>query len=525
MKNQFIANLHKHATFTENGAVSHSSTGSVLADQFGIAGSNRGRDIMSVFADQSILDNSVGSVVAIRFIFYLRSITRKPKGLWFSSENLLKGQGNKDESFKRYLWYLVNKPDAFYNNLWLFIVCGSYKDIWELITLAKIHNIRIDEEKIFEVYATALNENTIDDLAIKYLPQIVSNKKTKTDRSKLRNKIAKSFAEYLALDARAYRILKTTGKAHTWQQKISNRLFDQIDFGKISGKALSNLVSGKFLSKHSLESKYQAWILKQPVAKFTGYVYELMNNITYNLPFYKKITIDKQFDGLIQLFEKHEGGISGNVWCALDTSLSMSSKLTGTNTTAHNICLSLGIYFSTLNKGAFHKNVIMFDSKSRVKQLSGSFTDMVSQVPKNSMGDTNFQSVVDEIVRVRMANPTIPLEDYPQTLLVVSDMQFNPTGTAETNHEMQMRKLREVFPNEWVKDFKVIWWCCTGRVTNNKPSTIDEGGTYIFSGFDGSIISILLGEKSKNKLDGKTPTMEEVINEALSQEVFLQVKA
>ena len=39
-----------------------------------------------------------------------------------------------------------------------------------------------------------------------------------------------------------------------------------------------------------------------------------------------------------------------------------------------NVCMSLGIYFSTLNEGAFHKNVIMFDSTSRVKQLSGSFT-------------------------------------------------------------------------------------------------------------------------------------------------------
>ena len=40
------------------------------------------------------------------------------------------------------------------------------------------------------------------------------------------------------------------------------------------------------------------------------------------------------------------------------------------------------------------------------------------------MGSTNFQSVVDEIVRIRKSNPNIPLEDYPSTLLVVSDMQF-----------------------------------------------------------------------------------------------------
>ena len=99
----------------------------------------------------------------------------------------------------------------------------------------------------------------------------------------------------------------------------------------------------------------------------------------------------------------------------------------------------------------------MFDSTSRIKQLSGEFCDMMSQIPSDAMGDTNFQSVVDEIVRVRRANPNVPLEDYPKTLLIVSDMQFNPTNNhwlkvtdadIETNYEAMKRKLYEVFSKQ-----------------------------------------------------------------------------
>lgn len=533
--NQFIASTTKHSAFTENGALAHASTGSVLADQFGLAGSQRARDIRTVFAEQSHLDASIGSEMALRFVFYLRAITRKPKGLLFIGEEVMKGQGNKDESFKRYLWYAVNKPELFYNNLWLFAVVGSYKDLWELAYLASENNIAIKEKLIFEVYQSVLNEKQVDDLAVKYLPQIVSNSKATTARSKVRNKLAKGFASYLVLNARTYRQLKTTGKAHGWQQDISRGLFNKIDFGRISGKALTNLVSSKFLKNQNLVSRYEEWISAQPIAKFTGYVYELYSKVSYNMPYYQKLTFDKQFEGLIELAKKDTGAIKGNVWCALDTSGSMDTEVAG-KVKAIDICISLGIFFSTLNEGAFHKHVIMFDSTSEVKQLSGSFTNMVGQVRKNAMGSTNFQSVIDEIVRIKRYYPNVPLKDFPQTLLVVSDMQFNPAdngysyynaqkvsgASVNTNHEAAMNKLRAVFPSNWVDKFKVIWWDCTGRVSDVKQSTIEDGGTYVFSGFDGSVVSLLLGEKTKN--EKKSLSMEEMIHEALSQEVLLQVK-
>ena len=145
-------------------------------------------------------------------------------------------------------------------------------------------------------------------------------------------------------------------------------------------------------------------------------------------------------------------------------------------------------------------------------------------------------SVVDEIVRLRKAKPEIPLADYPQTLLVVSDMQFNPSGSywysrkgtdEMSNIEAAKTKLRTVFPDEFVDNFKFIWWDVTSRETSDVPSTLDDKSSYFFSGFDGSIVSFLLGGDGfvdKETGEKRIPTAEEVIDIALNQEVMQMVR-
>ena len=166
--------------------------------------------------------------------------------------------------------------------------------------------------------------------------------------------------------------------------------------------------------------------------------------------------------------------------------------------------------------------------------LSGSFTDKYTQIRRASTawGGTNFQSLIDLIVRTRKENPSIPLEDFPKTLLVISDMQFNPSGygsygrgAERTNYEEAMKKLRTVFPEEFVKDFKMIWWYCSNARTTDFPSTMDDAGTYMVSGFDGAIISFLLGgEEIKVENNKAMPSMEDIVNAALGQEVLALIK-
>lgn len=517
---------------TENMAISHSSTGDVHLDDFAKSGSYRNRSTETIF---SLMESlwKVNPVMTFKLALYLRLISRRIRG-FIVTDTVQKGQGNKDESLRRMLWIAYEYPDEFYKNLWLIPLVGSFKDLWTLLGID--YKGKLDRKQFFELMERGLRDEQLRDLVFKYMPQIRSKAKCTTDRAKALNALAKEFAGFLKMNYREYRIIKSSGVAHTWQQQISKEYFDEIDFKKISGKALSLLIKGKFLENNKLVEKYTLWIESQPVAKFTGYVYELYKQIRINrnITGYQKMTVNKQFDGLVELAKKDRGGITGNVWCALDTSGSMSWTNLEGDITALDVCVSLGIYFSALNEGSFKDHVILFDTNSRKLKLRGTFTEKVKQVPMNAMGSTNFQSVIDEIVTIRKANPSIPVEDYPTTLLVISDMQFNPSGVRSsfymrdsgvivpahdeiTNFEAARLKLSEV----GLPMINIIWWDVTGR---GKDVPVREGdqGTALLSGFDGAIITQILGG-DKPIAPGEID-MHQVMIDALSQDILTQVE-
>jgi hypothetical protein len=288
--------------------------------------------------------------------------------------------------------------------------------------------------------------------------------------------------------------------------------------------------------------------MEQPVAKFTGYVFELakkareagVTRYGYNN---RKIspavrhTLDAQFMGLVEK-ARANGKMTTNVWCALDTSGSMSTRVQGLkDITCEDIASSLAVFFGELNTGAFHNKIIMFDNVSHPYDMHGdSFCDRIGNLPSVPAGGTNFQSIVEEIVKIRKQHPEIPLEDYPKTILVVSDMQFNPVSyswrgpsrTEPTNYEYSKNTLKKVFPAEFVDNMKFIWWDCAARYGNTDyEGTANEQGCYFFSGFDGSIINILMNEDAV--MDEKTgevrrPTAEELVMKALSQEILNYIK-
>ena len=527
-------------SFTENGAISYASTGSELIDQFSKAGTARGRDINDVWVEQAKLwgENPVN---ALRFPFYLRMITRQTNLIEDGSktEKVQKGQGARDEAFKRLLWIARYHKDEFYRNLWLLPIVGSWKDLWVLLSMDNT----LDKEKFFEVMAQGINSPAHKDLVKKYLPRIRSNKVCTTEWAQKTNKLAKEFAAFAGWSMKDYREFKSTGRAHAFQRLICERNYSNLNWNTIPGKALLNLVSGDFLKRHNLIDSYINWLKSQPVAKFNGYVYELGMKLpkTYssNLSEAQKITIDKQFDNLIATAEKDGPAISGNVLVGLDTSGSMTSPIYGVpGLTSYDVCVSLGLYFSALNKGDFHNTVAMFDDTSRMLKLrSETFTDKWYEIRNQSTawGSTNVLSIVELMVRTRRENPNIPLEDYPQTLIVVSDMQFNPTGRysysggrEQTTYEAMQDILREVFPEDWVKNLKIVWWYCASREgsSHDVPATMDMPGMYLISGFSGAVVSLILGGDNIDEKTGevKQLSMEEAVLKALSQEVLMLVQ-
>lgn len=527
MENMFLKAAKPTYTLTENGALTNLSTNSVLADQFGKAANYRGRNISEVFADQNVLweDNAEA---ALRFPFYLRMVTRKTKiGENNITETVQKGQGARDESFKRLLWIAVYHPEIFYKNIFVLPLVGSWKDIWMLMYLDKSLNVNcLDHKIMFELIGEGLKSNVHTDLIKKFMPRIKTNTKCTTEWTKCMNELAKEFANLNKMSYMEYNHLKTSGTAHDFQKKICSRDYEHLKWNRIPGRALNLLTKGKFLKNHDLEKDYTEWLIKQPTAKFTGYVYELGHDVVQSMrgntaPLYKRMTWDKQFEELIAKASDTDS-VSSNVLCAIDTSGSMQTQVVP-NVSAYDICISLGVFFATLNKGAFHNTVAMFDDTSTIKQLDGTFSEKIEQIvnERTAWGSTSFESLINLLVKVRKEQPNIPLEDYPTTILVVSDMQFNSWWN-KTNFEASKERLAEAFPQEWVDSLKWIWWDLTSRRKADFPATLNDSGNYFLSGFDPSIITMITGENVEiNEKVNSTPiSMEEVMTNALSQEVL-----
>lgn len=536
MNNQFLNAVSSYDITTENGAISHSTSGKHSVDYFAKAGTYRNRTEADVAADISKVW-AEDAETAMKMIFYFRMVTRKTKG-FLISEKVQKGQGIKDEFIKLLKWLETSHPEELYNNLWLVPVVGSWKDLWyDSAETGYVHYI--NRKEVYRLVEKGMQDEYNRGLIAKYLPRIRSKSNTNNERHNRLNNWAIGLCDYLGWSQKQYRLFKSdpTNTAHSFQRNMCGKYWENINFGFIPGKALFNLITSKgqdgltTFQRHGLEERYIQWLMKQPTAKFTGYVYELFVALNQYInsgkmpPMAQKITYDKQFEGLLELARKDDGGLKGNVWAALDTSGSMGTMITD-KVSAYDVCVSLGIFFSALNEGAFKDHVIMFDNNSKVMKLAGTFTEKALQIKQTSTawGSTNFESVIDEIVRVRKQSPHIPLSDFPDTILVVSDMQFNPTsGNAKTNYEQVMIKLRGV----GFEKMRFIWWYVQGR-SQEVPNKVEDEGITIMSGFDGAAVSLILNGETEvyDEQLGRTRQINAYENmmKSLDQEALNQIK-
>lgn len=548
IKNINPYSLKENEILTENGAIQLKSSGSNIVDQFGKAGNYRGRSIDDVWDEQNEIWNE-NSEAALRFPFYLRMITRKVKiNDKNTTDKTQSGQGARDESFKRLLWIAETHPNDFYKNIFMLPLVGSWKDLWVLMFLDETEGTScLNHDALFELMSSGLQSETHVDLIKKFMPRIKSNNKCTTTWTTLTNKYAKEFASYLNISWKEYNKLKTSGKAHDFQKIICSGNYDKIKWNMIPGRALSLLVNGKFLANHNLKESYTNWILKQPTAKFTGYVFELAKRLRklgvvggmcyhhVEIPIEIKHTIDAQFNQVVET-ALNGGKIKENVLCCLDTSGSMQQQVNGLpNVMCCDIATSLALFFAKINKGAFHNVLMRFDSNSYPVTLeSESFCENLTKLPSCPCGTTNFQSVIDEIVKIRKEKPEIPLEDYATVILAVSDMQFDRPYSFrrmemsnKTNQTEAREKLLEVFPKEFVDKVRFIWWDVASRYgTNGFESTSSDDGSMYISGFDGSVMNLLLGEDEDEEQEGKENTEikrltpEDLVKKALSQEIL-----
>ena len=523
-------------TTSGNGALKLTSTGDPFVDQFGLISQYRQlRPYSSISKDMQELWN-IDPMYTLKLLFYIRLITRKVK---FSNgtetSKVQKGAGLRHEAFMRMLWLAVNHSDVFYKNLPLFITIGSWKDIIQLMSYdLQYHgwdNRVLDFNKISDFILAGLENPNTCNLVKKFLPTIKAKSKCRTLESQADTIIGKFLTHKLfdsgefspklhSKNYHLYRKLKSSGTAHEWQQMISRSQFN-IDFSKVHGRALALLVSGNYLKNHNLEKDYENWIKKQPVAKFTGFVYELFKGLNLNSPLYKKYTIDKQFENLIQT-AKEGSSTESSFIVARDVSGSMSSNVKGLTISSNDVAKSMALYFSYLLKGNFANSYIEFSHKPILKYWEGdSPTDKYLKNINYCFGDTNFLGIADLFIEIYKHTS---IEKFPTGLICISDGEFNDSGDNKTNFQsFKKRLLKAGFPKDYVDNFKIVLWDIPNafysfdEIRPKFESYADTPNFFYMGGLDPAGITFLLGGEV-NKSIPKTP--RELFETAMNQEIM-----
>ena len=523
-------------TTSGNGALKLTSTGDPFVDQFGLISQYRQlRPYSSISKDMQELWD-IDPMYTLKLLFYIRLVTRKVKfHNGTETSKVQKGAGLRHEAFMRMLWLAVNHSDVFYKNLPLFITIGSWKDIIQLMSYdLQYHgwdNRVLDFNKMSDFILAGLENPNTCNLVKKFLPTIKAKSKCRTLESQADTIIGKFLAHKLFGDGEfspklhsknyhLYRKLKSSGTAHEWQQMISRSQFN-IDFSKVHGRALALLVSGNYLKNHNLEKDYENWIKKQPVAKFTGFVYELFKGLNLNSPLYKKYTIDKQFENLIQT-AKEGSSTESSFIVARDTSGSMSSNVKGLNISSNDVAKSIALYFSYLLKGKFANSYIEFDRKTELKYWEGdSPTDKYLRNTSGAYGNTNFLSIADLFIGIYKHTS---IEKFPTGLICISDGEFNDSGDNKTNFQsFKKRLLKAGFPKDYVDNFKIVLWDIPNafysfdEIRPKFESYADTPNFFYMGGFDPAGITFLLGGEV-NKSIPKTP--RELFETAMNQEIM-----
>lgn len=547
-KNSFLAAGKRKAAITTslgNGAIKFTTTGNDFVDQFGkVSNYRQPRSYEDIAKDMSILW-AKSPLATMALTFYIRLVTRVVSLFdGVLTKSVQRGQGLRHEGIVRMVWVAVSHPDTFWKNIRLFIAVGSWKDIIQMLSYDLQYNGWKDKQLNWEGFGSlilaGLENPKTKQLVLKYLPQIKSNKQCNTLPAQADNIIAKWICSLLfgtkgedkGHTYKQYRKLKSSGTAHQWQQLISKKDLIKIDFNTIHGRALAQLVSSKFLANQGLEKKYEEWISAKPIAKFTGYVYELFKPLgvrTHHIGKLKKYqieTMNKQFLGLIETAKQGMNQNSTFI-VVLDTSGSMQGELPGTGVSAYTIGKSLALYFSYLLKGPFFNHWLEFSNTTILKEWRGSTpVEKLTNDQSSIIAGTNFRSVATHFAT--MLRSGAKEEDFPTGILCLSDGCFNNSGQNKTETKLFLSDLKSAgFSKSFVDNFKIVLWDVPNHYYSGKPQTAFEEfadcpNLFYFSGLDGSAIAFLTGTEKQDKPTPKTA--EELFEAAMDQEVLNMIE-
>lgn len=458
---------------TENGAITHRTTGSDVFDMFALGGAYRNRtddDCITLFKN-ALKENKD---LAMKCLFYLRDI----RG----------GQGERRFFRVNYKWLCDEMTELARINLSYIPEYGRWDDLIYIAEGTKLEDYMlflIKEQLVLDL------QSKTPSLLGKWLP---SENASAYHTKRVGNKIRK----YLKMTHKQYRKVLTAlrEKINIVEKLMSENRWDEIEFDKIPSKA-GLIYKNAFARRDILKEKYKAFAqdtTKEVNAK-TLYPYDIahqaFNCWDNDRNSIDRLMIQKYWDNLPNYYkDRQENGLA-----IVDTSGSMSGK-------PLEAAVSLGAYIAERGNGPFANHFVTFSSRPELIRFDGvDITDKFQRAARASWQmNTDLQAVFDLLLRT-IKQTGAAKEEIPERLYIFSDMEFDgclSDSWYKSTSQDDIETLLEGIAQEWWEEGyelpSIVFWNLDAR-QNNIPM-LDGRFSYI------SGLSPIMIEQVLSGLDG-----------------------
>jgi hypothetical protein len=447
--NTFVNAVVNQSARTENGMKARKSTANKNVDLFFKIGASRGKDIIPDFV-AGLVENED---IALRIALWARDV---------------RGGSGERKLFRDILNYLeINRPELAEKVLVKVPEVGRWDD---LLTF-KTKSIR---NAAFELIQSALEAG--NGLCAKWMPR------KGEDAVELRTSFGWSPKFYRKTLVNLTKVVE--------QQMCSND-WDHINFNHVP--SLASARYKKAFNRHTTKyAEYVAALVKgdNPEVKVNAgaiYPYDVLkglNGYAWRTDFDKTELdlIAKQWEALPNFVG------DANILPLVDVSGSMTCSA-GTNgkVTCLDVAVSLGLYLAEKNKGKFKDTFLTFSGNPELLHLKGNIVQKVNQMVRSAWGmNTNLVAAMDKILKTAI-NGNVPQEEMPETLLILSDMQFDQCARFD---DSAMQMVARKFETAGYNVPNIVFWNINAK--DNVPAKYDSRGVALVSGFGPAIVKAVL---------------------------------
>lgn len=466
----------QNTTLTENGAVTLRSSLKETLNFFGLGAALRTRtdeDVIALFSKAFAED----PLVAVKTLFYIRDV----RG----------GQGERKTFRTCFAWLAKEYPNVALKNLdnvvefgrWDDLFCTRGTNLWSTYVIPMIWSEWSKNEKASLMYKWLPSENA---------------------SSKLTKEIASEIRKGLGLTSREYRkkLSEKRAELDVVERKMCSNSWKDISYKGVPSKAALNY-KGAF-EKHD-GVRYAQFIAdvksgKTTINAGTLYPYDIVEKCFAHDD---SSTLDVLWNALPNYMKED----SSNGIVVADVSGSMSGRPMA-------VSISLAMYISERNKGAFKDCFITFSEKPTLQKVIGNnIREKVNNLERADWGmSTNLEAVFSLILNTAKAN-NIPASELPTKVYIVSDMEFN--RACQNPNDTLFQNIDLAYKNAGYERPELVFWNVNAKNTQS-PVAFDDRGTCLVSGCSPTILTSLLS--------GKIVSPEQVMLDTINVTRYNQVK-